>query len=69
MVRTHHTYFFNLIGRPEGYPNNKDGKSLFFIAMKMKVNMNLRDVGAVSEPVYQVSVTCAFSADRTDLNP
>ena len=68
MVTTGQPYFASLIGRPEGYPNNKDGKSLFFISVRMRVNINFRDAAAVSEPVYKVCVNCAFISDEDDAN-
>ena len=49
-----HTFFKTLIGRPEGYPNNKDGKTLFFIAAKFKINIRTQDAAVVSQPVFEV---------------
>merc|ERR1712226_328535 len=48
----YHTYFASLIGRPEGYPNNKNNRSLFFIASKYKINIRTQDAAQVSQPLY-----------------
>merc|ERR1712157_466024 len=48
----YHTYFAQLVGRPEGYPNNKNNRSLFFIAAKYKINIRTQDASQVSQPVF-----------------
>ena len=47
-------FFATVIGRPEGYPNNKNNRSLFFIAGKYKINIRPRDAALKTEPVFKV---------------
>jgi len=51
---SYHTFFATMIGRPKGYPNNPNNRSLFFIASKYKINIRTQDAALKTDPVFKV---------------